>query len=204
MTNAEAQEMIDVILDKHETGWFEPEEKDIYLNLALSEFVKDRYKEFEVNEKRREDIRTLIKENTGAGATINAPADMMFVISLKGTFVLTDCGTAKNVERFIKPSQHDDINKVQSDPFNKPENKFPLYLTTSTGFDVRSDTAPLDYTLTYIKTPVQFDGTNNPNGSIDLPDYTHEEIVNLAVRKILFILEKQTYNLQVNEIQNQE
>lgn len=204
MTNAAAHEMIDVLLDKHETGWFEPEEKDIYLNLALSEFVKDRYKEFEVNEKRREDIRTIIETVIGAGATINAPADMMFVISVKGTFVVTDCGTAKNVERYIKPTQHDDINKIESDPFNKPANQYPLYVTTSTGFDVRSDTPPLDYTLTYIKVPVQFDGTNNPNGVIDLPPYTHEEIVNLAVRKILFILGEQTYNLQVNEIQNQE
>lgn len=204
MTNAEAHERVDVLLDKHETGWFEPEEKDIYLNLAYGEFVKDRYKEFEVNEKRREDIRPLIKVATGAGATINAPSDMMFVLSLKGTFVITDCGTSQNVERYIKPTQHDDINKTKSDPFNKAENKFPLYVTSSTGFEVHSDTAPLDYTLTYIKDPVPFDGTNNPNGVIELPAYAHEEIVNLAVRKILFILEKQTYNLQVNEIQNQE
>ncbi len=204
MTNAEAHERVDLLLDKYETGWFEPEEKDIHLNFALSEFVKTRYKEFEVNEKRREDIRTLVTTTTGSGSLVNTPSDLMFVLSLKGIFTITECNSFKDVERYIRPIQHDDINKISSDPFNKPANSYPVYITNDTGFEIKSDTPPSDWSLTYIKEPTPFDATNNPNGTIDLPPYTHEEIVNLAVRKILFILEQQSYNLQVNEIQNQE
>jgi len=37
-----------------------------------------------------------------------------------------------------------------------------------------------------------------------LPVHTHEEIINIAVRKMLFSIDKETYQLQINEILNQE
>jgi len=205
MTFAKMHEDIDVILDKHDIAWHEPEEKDIFLNFALNEYVKDRHTEFEVNEKRREDIRTLISSATGSTSTVTLPSDFLFALSLKGLFQVVSCGVPVNQEHFIRPFQHDDINKVANDPFNKPTNTHPVYVSTSTGYDVRSDNAPVSWSLTYLKIPLAIDGTNNPTVSSDLPDYTHEEIVNLAIRKILATLDKQqSYSLQTNEIQNQE
>tara|TARA_R110000751_G_scaffold169807_2_gene276443 strand:- start:291 stop:905 length:615 start_codon:yes stop_codon:yes gene_type:complete len=204
MTFAEAHERIDVLLDKHELPWFEPEEKDIFLQFAYAEFVKNRYREFEINEKRREDIRPLIRIIQGAGASVPVPSDMMFALSLKGSFIVVDCGNESLRSLNIRPMQHDDINKVIDDPFNKPVNADPAYVTTQTTFDIRSESAPTEWELVYLKMPISVDGSTNPNNTFETPEYTHEEIVNLSVRKMLMSIEKETYQLQMNEIDKQE
>jgi hypothetical protein len=204
MTFDEMHELVDVELDKHDLPWFETEEKDLWLNLALNEFVKTRYREFEINEKRREDIRTLIRELTGTTASVVLPGDFMFALSLKGEFSVIDCGQSLVKERSIRPAQHDDINKMKSDPFNTPDNNHPLYVSNQTGYTIESESTPVGWTLTYLKLPNPIDATNNGGASPDLPEYTHEEIVNIAVRKIMGNIEKETYQLQVNEINNQE
>lgn len=204
MTFGEAHETLDVIIDKHDLPWFEPEEKDIFLNFAQQEFINQRYSEFEVNEKRRQDIRTLITTLTGAGSTISVPVNMLFVLSVKGEFDVTECGVTTSRESHIMPMQHDDINKVIHDPFNKPSNRDPLYITNAASFLIKSDTAPTSWELTYVRVPSTVDGTNNPTGVFDTPDYTHNEIINIAVRKMLGSIEQENYNLQINEIKNQE
>ena len=205
MTFAEAHEKIDVIIDKHDLPWFEPEEKDIFLNFAQQEFVNQRYSEFEINEKRRQDIRTLITTQLGgSSSTITVPSNMLFVLSLKGVFSVLQCGIYVARETYIRPMQHDDVNKIIHDPFNKPTNSDPVYVTNATSFSIKSDSVPSSTELTFIKEPTVVDGTNNPSGVFETPDYTHNEIVNIAVRKMLGSIEQQNYNLQVNEIENQE
>lgn len=204
MTFSEMHERVDVQLDKHDVPWFEPEEKDIWLNFALNEIVKVRYKEFEKNEKRREDIRTLVTTLTGSGATVAIPSNFMFALSLKGTFDVVECGISKVVERFIRPIQHDDVNKIKGDPFNSPSNFHPIYTSTEISYEIDSDSSPSAWTLTYIREPVPIDGTNNGSQSSNLPKYMHEEVVNVAVRKILGSIEKQNYPVQVSETKTQE
>ena len=204
MTFGEAHERIDVIIDKHDLPWFEPEEKDVFLELAQNEFIKTRYAEFELNEKRRQDLRTLIATSTGAGSTVTVPADMWFVLSLKGTFSVTSGNSQVTQEVAIRPIQHDDINKTLNDPFNKPSNNLPSYITNASSFSIVSGSAPSAWTLTYLKTASKPDGESNPSQSFELPIHTHDEILNIAIRKMLFSIDKDTYQLQLNEILNQE
>ena len=204
MNFAEAHEYIDVLLDKHDLPWFETEEKDIFLNMSQQEFVNTRYKEFEINEKRREDIRTLITTSTGTGASVAVPADMLYVLSLKGTFAIEECGQTIQRELHIRPMQHDDINKILNDPFNSPTNSDPSYVTEASSFSIKSTDAPSAWELVYLKAPDTVDATNNPTGTFSTPEYTHVEIVNLAVRKMMMSIEQDNYQLQMNEIENQE
>lgn len=204
MTFAEAHETLDVIIDKHDLAWFEPEEKDIFLNFAQQEFINQRYSEFEVNEKRRQDLRTLITTVTGSGFSVPVPANLLFVLSLRGEFTVDKCGNITQRESHIMPMQHDDINKVIHDPFNKPSNTEPLYITEANQFLIKSDSAPTSWELVFIKTPIVVNGTSNPSGVFETPEYTHNEIVNIAIRKMLGSIENENYALQVNEIKNQE
>jgi len=204
MTFGEAHERIDVVIDKHDLPWFEPEEKDVFLELAQNEFIKTRYAEFEVNEKRRQDLRTLIATSTGASTTVGVPADMWFVLSLKGTFSIRSGNGTKTIETSIRPIQHDDINKTYNDPFNKPSNEVPSYITNASTFTIVSESSPSAWTLTYLKTARKPDGENSPSTSFELPVHTHDEILNIAIRKMLFSIDKDTYQLQLNEILNQE
>jgi hypothetical protein len=204
MTFAEAHERLDVIIDKHDLPWFEPEEKDVFLQFAQNEFVKSRYAEFEVNEKRRQDLRTLISTLAGSGTSVTVPVNMLFVLSLKGTFSVTKCGITSNRETFIRPVQHDDVNKIKEDPFNKPNNENPVYVSLASSLSIESDSSPSAWTLTYLREPTTVNGSALPTNTFDLPVHTHEEIINIAVRKMLFSIDKETYQLQINEILNQE
>jgi len=205
MTFLQMYEKIDVYLDKSDLPWFNSQEKDIFLDSATNEYVKNIHREFEITEKRREDIRPLIKVINGGGSSISVPTDYMFALSVKGTFRVTDnCGVVRDLIVPIKPAQHDDINKMRTDPFNKPTNEHPLYVSTDVSLEIESLSSPSNWTMTYIKRPAPVDGTNNPNGILDLPDYTHDEIVNLAVRKMLMTIESPNYTTQLNEIKNQE
>ena len=62
----------------------------------------------------------------------------------------------------------------------------------------------MDYDLVYLKTPVDvLNDTVTPanNVNCELPDSVHEEVVNLAVRKMLGTVESQVqYQIQANEI----
>jgi hypothetical protein len=206
MTFGEAHEQIDILLDKHDAPWYEAREKDVFLNYAQSEFVKNRYAEFELNEKRRQDLRTLIQTENGTGSTVllNLIPTFMFALSLKGTFTVSSGGLSKTVSKSISPMQHDDINVATEDPFNSPSNDDPYYLTNANTLAINSTTAPSNWELTYLKRPNAVDGENNPNIEFELPVHTHEEIVNIAIRKILKTMADETYNLQINEINEQE
>jgi hypothetical protein len=206
MTFGEAHEQIDILLDKHDAPWYEAREKDVFLNYAQSEFVKNRYAEFELNEKRRQDLRTLIQTENGTGSTISLSLipTFMFALSLKGTFTVSSGGLSKTVSKSISPMQHDDINVATEDPFNSPSNDDPYYLTNANTLAINSTTAPSNWELTYLKRPNAVDGENNPNIEFELPVHTHEEIVNIAIRKILKTMADETYNLQINEINEQE
>ena len=106
----------------------------------------------------------------------------------------------------IRPVQIDDFNATKDDPFNKPTDSNPLYVVRgdvlSHGYvEIYSDTAPKAVYIDYMKKPQDIDTTNSPAGSIVLPEYTHEEIVNIAVRKMLENIESpQRYQTQRVEI----
>lgn len=204
MNHIQMHERIDVLLDKHNLPWFQPQEKDIFLNMAVNEFVKSRYSEFEKNEKRREDLRTLITYKSGNTALIPLPIDFYFALACVGVFEIYECNSIKIEDVSIKPIQIDDYYKTLKDPFNKASNKFPLYITTPLGFLIKSETAAKAWTLTYLKKPNVIDGTNKPNDVLNLPEHTHDEIVNIAVRKLLFSIGQETYAFQQNEIKEQE
>jgi len=204
MNYIQMHERIDVLLDKHDLPWFQPQEKDIFLNMAVNEFVKSRYSEFELNEKRREDLRTLVSYKYGNDVLIYVPQDFLFSLSVVGVFEIYECNNIKIEERSIKPVQLDDYYKVTNDPFNKASNKFPVYIITPTGFLIKSDSNAKAWTLTYLKKPNVIDGTNKPYETLNLPEHTHDEIINIAVRKLLFSIGQETYTIQANEIKEQE
>jgi len=83
--------------------------------------------------------------------------------------------------------QHDDIFKMLSDPFNKTKISTPVYTIKDDHIEVYTDdTFIVDaIKMTYLKKPVVVDIITNPSVNCDLPDYTHQEIVDMTVNSIL-------------------
>lgn len=205
-------ELCDELLDKADSPWFNSEQKDRYLNLAHSEFEENYYETFEVNERSRKALQPLVRKSIGSGAVVNLSSitDYMFTLSLKGEFP-KKCGTGTEWNP-IPPTQLDDTTENQKDPFNLNDNEFPSYTDTNDGTNnissIISTTAPLNYVLMYLKrhVDVRLDESNPSNNvNSEMPVFTHEEIVNIAVRKMMATTEQQlNYQMQENEISKQK
>lgn len=203
---------VDDQMDKAGAPWFNSTEKDYFLNLAQLEFTKERYAEFEQNEKRRQDLVSLVRKKSFTVLSIdldnvNVPS-FMYILALSATS--TDaCGNT--ITAPVKPMQWDDYMESERDPFNKADAQNPFYLTLNDGtvskIDIKGITTLISADLVYLKTPATMlndEVTPANNVNCELPESTHEEIVNLAVRKMLGVVKDPNYQIQLNEILNQE
>jgi len=208
MTIAEMHTLADLLIDKADAPWFSPSEKDRFINLAINEYTKNKYAQFEVREKVREDLLTLVSDAyiVNASNVINLEIVPNFLFALRVEVdIQSACGLLTGVP--VIPVQQDDFAESQRDPFNKATDKHPQYLQNMQGglrtLQVYSETVPLQIRMIYLTQPVAVNITT-PTDS-NLPQHTHEEIVNLAVRKMLGTIEGfQNYQVQQNEINSQE
>lgn len=208
MTIAEMHDLCDLLIDKANGVWFSPLEKDRFINLAIDEYVKNKHKLFEVDEKVREDLLSLVISPfiVNATDTINLEVvpNFLFVLRVEADITGT-CGALTGLP--VSPRQQDDFSESERDPFNKSTDKYPVYLQfVEAGnriIKAYSDTVPLQMRMTYLREPVEVNIVTPTN--CDLPEHTHDEIVNLAVRKMMATIEGfQNYQAQLNEIDNQE
>lgn len=205
MTIAEMHTKIDEVLDKSNSVWFNATEKDNFLNEAQKEFVDTRYGEFEFNEKRREELITLVRKSTYTDTnsiSLSGITDLAYVISLGAD--VTVCGNS--YRRKVSPEQHDDEFENDVDPFNKASDKNLKYLMYNDGtnniIEVKSDSVPTSLYLTYLKYPVKVSLANNID--CELNEVAHKQIVDIAIRMMMQPSEDQNYQVQINEINNQE
>jgi len=212
MTIIEMQEMADLLLDKANSPWFTSSEKDDFLNRAHHEFAETRYRLFEKDERTRKELLPLVRSSAGANTNIvnySLIPNFMFTLSLSGIFNKV-CGTGTSLEK-ISPQQLDDIIEMESDPFNKSADDNPNYIEYHNGTDniaeIKSTTTPISYTLKYLIIPTTVSrDVNNPNNNVNsiMPIFTHDEIVNIAVRMMMANTEQQlNYQLMNNEISNE-
>ena len=209
----EMHKYADLLLDKANSPWYSSEEKDIFIILAQAEYVETRHLRFELDERVRKELLPLVRQSTGVTTnTINLDSitDYMFTLSLEGQFE-KKCGDG-TITQPISPIQWDDKAENQKDPFNKAADDNPLYSEWNNGTNniltINSDNVPASYIMMYLKRPVdvindESDPGNNVN--CELPPFTHEDIVNLAVRKMMANTEQQlNYGMQQNEINKTE
>jgi hypothetical protein len=95
--------------------------------------------------------------------------------------------------------QHDDLLALLYDPFNTTKHEYPKYTIQENFVDIYSDNKfiPILAELTYIRYPKQLDMINGVG--CELPEYTHQEIVEMAVKSILEALESPRYQSQSME-----
>jgi len=210
MTILEMHKLADLLIDKADAPWFTSDEKDMFINLAVNQIVDVNYRVFEKDEEARAKLNTIVKTtNQGSVDEVNLTAinDFRYTLALKGT-TPDKCGNL--VTRKISPVQWDDEAGNQNDPFNKNSNTNLGYVqenkeignpaVKSSVLKILSDTKPTNVILVYLKTPTNV----SASGTIvncELPDSVHEEVVNLAVKKMLGTIESQVqYQMQSNEI----
>lgn len=212
MTIIEMHTLCDLLIDKANAPWFSSEEKDDFINLAQAEYVDKNYRLFEKDEEIRAKLNNLVR-SVALGTTqqilLSGITDFRYALRLKGT-APNKCG--RLVSQSIAPVQWDDEAENQLDPFNKASDENMGYTQENVAgvgnvFNILSDTTPTLVSLVFLKTPISvLNDTVTPanNVNCELSPSAHEEIVNLAVRKMLGTVENQTqYQVQANEIVSQ-
>jgi hypothetical protein len=118
--------------------------------------------------------------------------------------------TAAYTRAEVKPTQHDDYNKMIKDPFNKPTNNQIRRMFYQDKVELITDgTSQIDsYFLRYIKKPSDVSlaayQANPANGNCELSEHTHREIVELAVSMALENIESRRYQTNLAEVVKQE
>ena len=208
----EMHDTCDELLDKADSPWFNPEQKDRYLNLAQAEFVENYYKRFELDERVRKALLPLVRKSIGSGTSeinLDSITKYMFTLSLKGEFA-KKCGSG-TIWQPISPLQLDDETENQKDPFNVNDDENPGYTEENNGVNnivsIVSSNTLANYELRFLKRAINvLRDTVTPANNVDseMHIFTHEEIVNIAVRKMMATTEQQlNYQLQQNEINTQ-
>jgi len=191
------------------------------LNEAIIRFIKQRYggvnpkrDSFEESQKRTDDLRTVVVYDTiaasGAGFFPNSqehplPADYWFSI-LEQTDVTCDCnGTPTPKREGIKAIQHNNINTVLKDPFNRPDEYNVVRVIAQNNIQVITDGGCTsgDLYLGYIADNFRLDPLT-PAQVVNMPIHTHSEIVDIAITLTLDNVESGRFNINRLILSEQE
>lgn len=101
-------------------------------------------------------------------------------------------------------SQHDDLMTLLSDPFNTTKNTKPLYTIQENFVDIYADNTFFSkfVELKYIRRPKRMN--KELSLGCELPDHTHQEIVEMGVKSILEAISDPQYNTQSREVLESE
>ena len=208
------------------------------LNEAIDKFWKTRYsginvkqKGFEQDQKRIDDLRTLIKTKKFIDTEITNE-DNIYKVTLPGNYniLLGDtvgiapldgaqlpCWEKDNTGAYVVKhsdtieSRIETIDRQLSNSLSEHRLKYstarPLRLVSDSSILLYTDGnyKIADYTITYLSKPSKLDVKNNPNSEYtDLPQQTHMEIVKLAVQLYLSTKATNNYSQYSNEVATME
>jgi|TARA_R110000787_G_scaffold32224_1_gene85148 hypothetical protein len=224
MTRAQMHKEFKFLMDKVDSAsnpLFLEIEIDRLLNISQDKFITKRAfgnnvrrTSFEEDQKRRDDLRTLIaQENISTSTATNAkpnaqhfelPADYRHSIN-EEAFIKTNGDATSGRRVSVKPITHDRYNKIIDDPFNKPDINTVYRLGFGDGGNIceliHGENQTIDiYYLRYLKVADEISGSQEPT----LPLHTHREIVRMAVVEALEGIESQRYQsskIELNEIE---
>ena len=196
MTYTEAYIHIDNLLDKTGTAYFTSNEKNQFLDLAVMEYTKGMVNTLESDAQSMEKIAPLIVKSSSL-------AQSSGVITLPTTvpvYHILRAYTATN-DYAINIMGYGEYASAKNDPYHKADTKNPIGLLRGASMDVIGNTE--NVYIEYIKVPYLADEETSFAASTSVGGYginSSEEIVNIAVRKMMLSLEDPRYQLQVNEL----
>ena len=191
MTSTEALEYLDLLLDKADQPYFIDDEKEKFINLAITEFINKYYDKFELTGESKTALNALYRfaaQNAADIATWNFPNrydivdnSFMYPIAVK---VDSSEAEFKGYKEYIE-----DLST--SDPFNKSNQDYPSYVVSNKGISMNP--APTVYfRLVYLYRPTITEAFDD--GKL-LENY-QIEILNIASRKMFANIESQSYEVQ--------
>ena len=130
-----------------------------------------------------------------------------FFVGVPAVTTFTGTGTvysASTKRSEVKPTTHDEYNKIARDPFNKPRPDQVRRLMYKNQAELLTDGtfAIENYYLRYIRKPQQISLSLAQDS--ELADHTHQEIVAMAVELALENVESKRYQTTTREVTKEE
>ena len=208
MTKAEARTELDDLLDKAGSSYFTDTEKDRFLDSAVVEWCNEVYNMINTTQVYNDKSALLIKETTATRAQLEDITDATdssgqiqdywHLLSLKDSR-----------DNSVKIVQIDDINSINSDPFNRPEDSSPVaYFIQDGSSQLKLEILGSDdtnFTLLYYMQPQLPSAVGTTDGlTANIHEMYHREVVRLAARAMLANIESPSYGSMRTEIAEQQ
>jgi hypothetical protein len=225
MTISEMHTAVDLGLQKvssYQYDNFLPQEIDFFLNKMQDRFIKDVFSKwgdnkrlgFEAIQKRLDDIRMLItKAESSFGQSsyedfASLPDDYCYAVNLRANIYKENCGksqaTTSSTESLesVRIVEQDMLYKMLKNPFASPNGNTPIAVFEGNSIRIISNKLSIlkSYALEYIRKPVKMDLSLCID--CELPEHTHQEVVDLTIKHILEAIESQRY--QTNSVEHNE
>lgn len=195
--------------------FFTAEERDHWLNRAQERFIKDRafitgdVKRigFEGNQKRLDDIRTIVVQNytdtfdmttVAQWRQVDLPADYLYLVNIRADIRKDNCGkvtiTSPQAQVPVRVVDNAEVYFMQQNPFAKAQLNSPLCTISEDDISVYQDAESYileGITADYIRIPQNIDLSFGQD--CELAEHTHQEIVDIAVKNILEAIESPRY-----------
>lgn len=199
MTLAEAYDYLDLLIDKADQPYFIDSEKDMFLELAIPEFINKYYNINGLNEKGKSVFKGIIKSVSNYAASggvipnyIPLPEDYLYALFVR---VFYDDGG--------KDAESSDIRALFSDedPFHKPTKDSPVY----TYYTSMNNTPNVMFAPVLGATGVEVYYLSLPGLTTVfgvLPVFTgnyEREIIQIAARKMIANIESSNYEAAQQE-----
>jgi hypothetical protein len=197
MTYNQAYTNIDNLLDKTGTAYFTTTEKNVFLNLAVLEYTKGLINTLESDAQSMEKIAPLVVISSSLSQSLGV---ITFPTALPVYHILRAYTAVNNYN--VNIMGYGEYASAKNNPYHKADSENPIGLLRSSSMDIIGNTENI--ILNYITIP-----TGTGSGAITNPATqtlggyginSGEEILNIAVRKMMLSLEDPRYQLQVNEL----
>ena len=188
MDDTAARARIRNIIDSETTAYFSNAELDEFMKMATDEFVQQYYMAFETTQDSRDKLEELVVTQEIELIDTTAFA-LSSLSSTYGRFLSAYVKESPSVN--IKVIQISDITAYLNDPFNKADASNPVIFFKGGNINTIGFSVTTKVIITYLKYTTDF--TN-------LSDVTHEEVCQIAARKVLATLGDPRYQAVQAEI----
>ena len=194
MNVAEANDYLDLLLDKADQPYFTDSEKEIFLNLSITEFINKYYDKIDFNSESRTALTGLYKIVVEDNASIAAWTDPNRYEIVDGQFMYPIAIKLEDNEAEFKGYKEYIEDVSTSDPFNKSDEENPSFVVSN--FGIVCNPAPTTYfRMVYLFRPTVTEVFDDSK----IQENYQVEILNIAARKMLANIENPSYEMQINE-----
>tara|TARA_R110002012_G_scaffold2179_2_gene10451 strand:+ start:9909 stop:10490 length:582 start_codon:yes stop_codon:yes gene_type:complete len=188
MDATDAQNRIRNIIDSETTAYFSNTELNEFMKMATDEFVQQYYMAFETTQDSRDKLQDLVISQE-IDLIDTTPYTLSTLTATYSRFLSAYVKTSPSVN--VKVIQIEDLSSYLNDPFNKADASNPVIYFKGGSINTIGFTSTTKVVVTYLKHTTTF---------TDLSDVTHEEVCQIAARKVLATLGDPRYQAIQTEI----